>query len=240
LRKEDHVAAIIKKDTLSDGLVCVLACVESCMAPEVHKNCQTHKLELRFTQRKCRFFYFYFLHPQFGLMHVRLQSWLPFEVQVCINGRSYLQRPMDRQNIGYSKADNCFLRIDDLPKAQQLMDALTSLNWHETFEAVVAPLLEPLRAPGGPLEDSSYYWTIRQSEYATDIMFRDKAALREVYPHLCQHAIRCFGSRDIMRFLGHKPQSVANREIFSTPTQDTCRPWRRLAKICQPRRFWIL
>jgi hypothetical protein len=42
---------------------------------------------------KCLHFYFYFVDPEFGLMHVRLQSWLPYEIQVYVNGRVRHEAP---------------------------------------------------------------------------------------------------------------------------------------------------
>jgi hypothetical protein len=52
-----------------------------------------------------------------------------------------------------------------------------------------------------------YYWTWRQGEYATDILFRDPAALQEVYPRLVQHALHRFACRDVLRFLGPFPKN---------------------------------
>ena len=33
-------------------------------------------------------------HPTFGLCHVRVQTWLPFTVEVWLNGREWLARQM--------------------------------------------------------------------------------------------------------------------------------------------------
>ncbi|MGE3809284.1 MAG: hypothetical protein AB7K24_31860 [Gemmataceae bacterium] len=41
---------------------------------------------LVFARRPQRVLYFYFLDPQFGLVHVRLQTWFPFTIQVYVNG----------------------------------------------------------------------------------------------------------------------------------------------------------
>jgi len=48
------------------------------------------------------------------------------------------------------------------------------------------------------------YWTIEESEWATDIAFRSPQALAELYPTLIRHGIQTFDSRDVLRFLGHK------------------------------------
>ena len=205
VRKERIALEIARQHGITQGLICVLACVEPCASFELRRDRRARKLALVPAQRKCRFFYFYYLDEDFGLMHVRLQSWLPLDVQVCLNGRAYLARQLDRAGIGYDQADNCFLRIDGLERAQALLDELTSLNWASRLARWVRPLVEALLGQGGPLADvHPYYWTIRQSEYATDVMFRDAAGLAEVYPRLCRHAVEGLHSPDVLRFLGQR------------------------------------
>jgi hypothetical protein len=46
---------------------------------------------------------------------------------------------------------------------------------------------------------ADYYWSVYQSEWATDVMFRDSSALAEIYPALVQHGIQAFSSPDVMR-----------------------------------------
>jgi hypothetical protein len=60
-----------------------------------------------------------------------------------------------------------------------------------------------------------YYWTVRQHEYATDVMFKDAASLGALYPDLCRHAIEKLSSPDVLRFLGKKPVGRFNREVTS-------------------------
>jgi hypothetical protein len=58
-----------------------------------------------------------------------------------------------------------------------------------------------------------YYWTLRQGEYATDILFKDEAALEAVYPQLLEHAWRHFSCRDVLRFLGRRTNRCFNGEV---------------------------
>ncbi len=62
-------------------------------------------------------------------MHIRLQSWLPLTIQVCVNGREWLARQMQRAGISYEQKDNCFTQISDLTRAQALMNRLVNLPW---------------------------------------------------------------------------------------------------------------
>jgi hypothetical protein len=51
---------------------------------------------------------------------------------------------------------------------------------------------------------TSYYWSIDESEWATDVMFRSPQDLAQLYPSLIRHGMTTLGSPDVMRFLGRK------------------------------------
>jgi len=212
--KEDVARRIMERDGVRNGLICVLSCVELCQTFGLKRSGERNFLHLVPAKRKCQFLYFYYMDREFGLMHIRLQTWLPMTIQVCINGREYLARRLDRAGIGYEKQDNCFVRIDDVAKAQRMMNALLERNW-PSFLNVLARRVNPWMGSTNPLDLRGYYWTFRQSEYATDVMFRDEKSLQEIYPALIDHAIRHFDSRDVLRFLGRRTNCRFSGQVTS-------------------------
>ena len=209
-RKETLARELIHQDRIQDGLVGVFGCVESCRTYFLCGNRQTKKLEFKLQSGKCQHFYFYHLHPEFGLMHLRLQSWFPFQVQICINGREWLSRQMDRYQMNYAQKENCFTWISHLKGAQRLMDKQLEINWPEQLDWILRqnhPLASEICQPLG----LRYYWTTQESEYATDVMFKSPKPLSRIYPALVRHAITSFSSADVMRFLGHRV--AAHRKV---------------------------
>lgn len=198
--KEELALQIAKRDRIKQGLICVFACVEPCHSFDLRKDRASGHLKLVTKERKCQHLYFYYLDREFGLMHVRLQSWLPFSLQVCVNGREWLARQMDRAGISYQQRDNCFSHIADPQRAQRLMDRLTARNFNPWLNKL-ARTVNPWIDPDGGLDLRSYYWSGRQMEYATDVMFRSSDSLAELYPLLLRHAMFQFGSEEVMRFL---------------------------------------
>src|SRR5881409_506812 len=69
---------IAAKDGITQGLVAILTCVETCMAFDIYRNKDKKKLELQYRRRKCLFLYHYWIDDQFGWMSARIQSWAPF------------------------------------------------------------------------------------------------------------------------------------------------------------------
>jgi hypothetical protein len=202
-RKEELVAEALRVRPVGEGLVAVLSAVEPCRTWKMRGNRETKKLEPRLEWGQCLHLYFYLVHRELGLMHLRLQTWFPFLVHVGLNGREWLCRQLDRADIAYRRADNCLPWIADVAKAQALLDAQAKTRWPE----LLTPLVERFHPEHRRLHDLlpvDYYWTVAQSEYATDVMFRDRAALQAVYPRLVHHGITSFGATDVLRFLGRK------------------------------------
>ena len=59
-------------------------------------------------------------------MHVKLQTWFPFQIQVYINGREMMKHVFDANHISYRMYDNSFSEISDIQKAQELADKFDS------------------------------------------------------------------------------------------------------------------
>jgi hypothetical protein len=202
-RKESLAKALIERDGLQEGLVGIFGCVEPCQTFFLRGNHQTKKLEFKLQNGKCQHFYFYHLHRDFGLMHLRLQSWFPFQVHVCLNGRHWLARQMDRYQMDYTKKENCFTRIPHVAGAQRLLNKQLDQDWPQILERILRqnhPLASEICRPLG----LDYNWSTQESEYATDIMFASAQRLTCIYPALTRHAITSFSSADVMRFLGHR------------------------------------
>lgn len=201
--KATLVQQVAQRDGIRQGLIAVLSCVEPCSSYEIHKNKQTHKLEPRRRERKCLHYYHYYLHPRMGLMHTRLQTWLPFTMHICLNGREWLARQLDEAGIHYTRRRNCFVALDDFAAAQTLLNQQLRANWPK--------LLDDLARMSNPLHDTLLgqvtvpcYWTVDQSEWATDILFRSAADLQALYPRLLRHSIDVLGNEDVLRFLGRR------------------------------------
>jgi hypothetical protein len=122
IRKEDVAREIAAQDGITQGLICVLRCVEPCMSFHIPFNHTTQKLEITYRPRQCMHLYHYHIHPVFGFMHARLQTWFPFRVYVYLNGREWLARQMDREGLAYRRRDNSFTWLEKVERAQALAD----------------------------------------------------------------------------------------------------------------------
>lgn len=201
--KEEWARHIADRDQIHTGLVCVLTSVEPCWSFEIVSRRATRKLDLKAAWRKCLYVYQYWQHPIFGFMHARIQTWFPFSIQICLNGREWLVRQMEQAGMGYQRQDNCLVSVEDWGRAQQLMDDQLKAPWPKLLQQMAVEV-NPVHPQIFARYPVNYYWTTHQSEWATDIVFRDAEQLRRLYPKLVRLGISSFSSVDVLRFLGKK------------------------------------
>jgi hypothetical protein len=201
ISKENEARRIAAHDQLSDGLICVFKSVEPCWTFEVHRNRERKMLELQGKQKKCSFLYHYYLHPMWGLMHARIQTWFPYALQVCINGREWLARQLDQAGLGFQRRDNKFTDVEDFAKAQGLLDRQLRTPWPKRLHEIVRTIhpAHPQLLGQLPVD---YYWSVYQSEWATDVVFRTRSDSQRLFEQWVRHAMTSYRSSDVMRFLG--------------------------------------
>lgn len=210
MSKEDVARAIAAEDNVQEGLIAILGCVEPCLSYQVRGSKETKQIHLQLEQRKCMHFYFYYIHRLMGFMHVRLQSWFPFTININLNGREWLSRQLDAAGVGYRKKGNCFVWIEDLAKAQRLLDKQLQTDWPKLLNGLLEECHPMHREICRPIHQQ-YYWSASDTEYATDILFKDAQSLGKLYPRFVHHGISNFASPDVMRFLGHSVPTTTGR-----------------------------
>jgi hypothetical protein len=202
--KEAAALQLAQRRPARQGRIAVLSCVESCSTYRLRKNAQGH-IEPRKEVAKCLHYYHYFRHPDLGLCYVRIQSWFPFGVKVGLNGREWLYRQLRRRDCGCERLGNLIWRVRDPALAQGLLDEQTRTDWPTLLQSLVQPV-HPLWDDLHGRAHAPYYWMTEQSEWATDIVFRDPAFLARWYPRWLRHGITALSCRDALRYLGkHVP-----------------------------------
>ena len=202
--KEDLAKKLLARHPLAEpGLVCLFKAVEPCMSFEYHRSKDLKERGLKLRPKKCLHLYKYFVHPYFGFINARIQTWFPFNIQVCLNGREWLSRQLEKKRSNFRRVDNCFTALDNPSLAQRLMDKQLETNWAQALDAI-ARALNPVHDDIFKASPMDYYWSGYQTEWATDILFKSAAGLAAVYSALVQHAMVHFKSPDVMRFLGKK------------------------------------
>ena len=208
--KEEMARRIARERRVEKGDICMFSVLEPCTAPLVSGNRTTKHLELRMVPRKCVWIYQYWDDPQVGFGHCRLQTWLPLTATICLNGRHWLGRQLDAERRAYVKSGNCFPSIANLPRAQQLLDAQLTTDWPTLLQGFLDHNCPAIRQVFGnqPLD---YYWSADETEWASDILFRNATDLETLMPFLLRYGMLCAQSPAVMRFLSGRPDDTCIR-----------------------------
>lgn len=196
----------MKQDGITDGLICIISCVEPCISYAIQRDREKKKLVLERRQRKCLHLYHYWIDPVFGFMSARIQTWFPFPIQLCLNGREWLSRQLDARGMRYKREENCFLWLDDFQGAQSLMDEQLRFAWTQALQHIGAKI-NPVHQDIFHKYPVDYYWSVHQSEWATDLLFKSSRALSDIYPqfgtggncHLFQSRCHALSGKEVAR-----------------------------------------
>jgi hypothetical protein len=69
-------------------------------------------------------YYFYVQDPEWGPAFLKIGTYLPYPVRVCLNGHEWVKQQLRRAGIGFESLDNGFLSCADPVRLQAICDAL--------------------------------------------------------------------------------------------------------------------
>jgi hypothetical protein len=190
-------------NTTKTGLISAFSAVETCNTMTVKPNYESKQLEVTSRPTKCKHYYLYYNDSEFGWMFLKIQTWFPYNIQIYINGREYLSKILDKNNIEYATYYNSFSYIEDFEKAQQLADGILNKRITDSLDGIASKINNLLTNIKSVL-NHSYYWCIDQCEFATDINFKSRDDLSGIYKTLVETSFFTFSSQDIYSFFGRR------------------------------------
>jgi hypothetical protein len=198
-RKESRIQQILKQRGDRVGLVHIFGAMEACSSYRPWHNKGNGKTYLKPDSSKCMTYYFYFMDEHLGLCYLRVPTWCPFRLQFYFNGHNWLATQLKQRSVAYEMLDNAFAHIADYQVANQLANEfdVDTLRLHlDEFAQQYCPVVTDLKL--------TYYWSLIQSEYATDLVFKSRDNLQAFYPHLLETLTHAVKPADIATFLGRK------------------------------------
>lgn len=184
VRKEALARERQQKKGITEGLVGTWSCVEACSTYRIARG--EGGPQLRFGHARCKHLYLYLDHADYGFMSIRIQTWFPYKIQVAMNGREWLARQLEGAGIGFERCGNKIFHIDDFQAAQSFLDKQLTTKWWALLDGFLPLAFPTMRQTLG--KDLSYTWTLWQSEWATDLLFKDRRDIDRVIDQCVRHA----------------------------------------------------
>jgi len=197
-RKEDKIASLVggRKEA---GLVHIFSALEVNKTYKPWRDKTTGKTYFKTDSTKCLTYYFYFIDREFGLCFMRVPTIAPYKVDFYFNGHNWLETKLKKRGIDYTKDDNAFTRIADFEEAQKLSDRLRVEDLHSALDIFIKRYC-PMPAKW----ELSFNYTLKQAEYACDIIFKNEEALKPLYDNIIKTAMHTVTPDNIANFLGKR------------------------------------
>jgi hypothetical protein len=90
-------------------------------------------------------YYFYIDDEDFGPLFIKVCSYAPWGIKLCLNGHEWAKRQLDKRRIAYEALDNGFLSCAEPEKLQDICDSLGPEQIDRVFRKWLKRIPLPLR-----------------------------------------------------------------------------------------------
>ena len=147
-RKDDIAAKMRRERSVEDGVVFIGIAQEKAYAFKGRKKVMNGYVEFEYSRQSVfvNHYYFYIQDRDFGPCFIKICSYAPFAVKVCLNGHEWAKRQMQVRGIEYESLDNGFLSCVDPEELQRVCDTLSEIHIEIFFHRWMEKLPNPMTA----------------------------------------------------------------------------------------------
>lgn len=126
-RKDDVATAHRRRFQADEGVVLIGTAQERCSSFKSHKR-PTPRGSVIFDFHRepvyVNHYYFYVQDAQWGPGFLKIGSYVPYPVKLCLNGHEWVKQQLRHEGIAFESLDNGFLSCEDPERLQQLCGQL--------------------------------------------------------------------------------------------------------------------
>ncbi len=148
-RKDDVVAEHRARRSIDDGVVVIGVAQEKMRAFKAQKRRGPGKaVSFDFSRQSVavNHYYFYVQDPDWGPAFLKLGTYLPYPIKLCLNGHEWVKQQLRRAGVAFDSLDNGFLACADPIRLQTICDRLGPADVQAFFDRWAARLPSPLTA----------------------------------------------------------------------------------------------
>jgi hypothetical protein len=147
-RKDDVAAAYRRKFTAAEGVVFVGVAQEKMSGFKARKETQGKRVSFQFSRQSVcvKVYYFYLQDAEFGPAFIKVGTYAPYPVKVCLNGHEWAKQQLRRAGIAFEALDNGFLSCANAERLRAACQQLGPEQVQAFLDKWVARLPWPLTA----------------------------------------------------------------------------------------------
>ena len=180
VRKDDVVAEYRAAYEGEEGVVVIGIAQEKANGFKASKRTQGKKVGFDYSRQSLfvNHYYFYIQDKNFGPAFIKLCSYAPYAVKVCLNGHEWAKQQCRQRGIAFEALDNGFLSCEEPEQLQAICDELGPNQIEAFFDKWQATL--PWRLTAADQQAGfGYRLSIWQAESSRTQVFADPAQGRQ-------------------------------------------------------------
>lgn len=147
-RKDDVATAYRKQFEEAEGVVFIGVAQEKVNSFKAKKDAKGKAVRFDFSRQSVyvKVYYIYIQDAEFGPGFIKVATYMPFPVKVCLNGHEWAKKQLEKEGIGYTPLDNGFHSCENPERLQAICHELGDEHVQAFFDKWVAHLPWPLTA----------------------------------------------------------------------------------------------
>ena len=147
-RKDEVAATYRRKFTATEGVVFIGVAQEKMTGFKARKETQGKLVRFQFSRQSVyvKVYYFYVHDADWGPGFIKVGTYAPYPVKVCLNGHEWAKQQLRRAGVKFEALDNGFLSCPDPARLQALCQQLGPEQVQAFFDKWEARLPWPLTA----------------------------------------------------------------------------------------------
>jgi len=192
VRKEDYVLPWLRRITKRNayGVYFIFKSMEQgptfrVSVPKYPTKDPNHRILAR---QRSRFThdYFYIRDEVLGPMVMRVATFFPFQTTYYLNGHNFIERELNRAQVGFRKNDNAFLAIDDVAALQAAADRLSPDIIRKRLDYWTLILGPKFSVKERKRVKLSRFYAISQIEYCRNFIFKRNFPIHKLFERGCE------------------------------------------------------
>jgi len=145
-RKDDVAARLRRSFTASEGVVFIGVAQEQTQGFKARRETKGRMVRFQFSRQPVfvKVYYFYIQDAEFGPGFIKVATYAPYAVKVCLNGHEWAKQQLRRVGLAFEALDNGFSSCADPARLQALCDQLGPEQVQAFFDKWVTRLPWPL------------------------------------------------------------------------------------------------
>ena len=164
-------------------------------------------------------YYFYIRDEMLGAIGMRVASFFPFPSTYYLNGHNFIEKELNRENVGFRKSDNAFLAVADPRALQAAADRFSPDLIRKRLQYWTLLLGPKFSKRERAAMNLRRFYAINQVEYSRNFIFKRNFPIHKIFERSCEMGLWRMTSSKISEVFGTRLTKKLKGKLYTTLEQ---------------------